>query len=94
MSLSVPPVTTSVTQTNTGRLGMDPRGSVPAPPSEELSAPTIIEVRYDVGRQELVFETGSGVSPVRNGDWVVITPTGTFLLAPSTGMLIFHRSRS
>ena len=73
MSLAVPPIVTSVTH-------MATHGSVdntiPQTTPQALG-PDIkpIDIKFDLNRQEVIFETGQS-NPVRNGDWVVITTPG------------------
>lgn len=72
MSLSVPPVLAAVTfATHAGRMGMAvaPHVAAAVPDASSLQ----IEVKYDAQRQEITFDSGLPSSPVRNGDWVVIT---------------------
>lgn len=69
MSLSVPPVKTHVTTKYAGRYGM-----VAPTTYNPIDGHTVpeIEVKFDQGRQEIMFEDTS-TCPVRNGDWIVIT---------------------
>lgn len=76
MSLSVPPVADYVTQSNSGRFSAM---RLPANPVAAATAaepiPTSIEVKFDLGHQELLFES-TNPCPVRNGDWIVVIHSG------------------
>lgn len=50
--------------------------SVPPPTGAPINPATAIEVRYDVGRQEIVFLDSSAPLSIHKGDWVVITIAG------------------
>lgn len=73
MSLSVPPVTSSVTNGYAGYRGMQPPAATPTPPLSIDPATVQIEVKFDLNRQEITFDGAMLSAPVRNGDWIVIT---------------------
>lgn len=77
MSLMVPPVTTSITQSYTSygmRQIIQPAAqSAPIEPVDVSNL--VLEVQFDTGRQELLFDAGQSV-PVRVGEWVIITVAG------------------
>lgn len=60
-----------------------PIGSQAAPAQEttqeKSSGKDYIEVKYDLGHKEITF-LDKEPCPVRNGDWVLIIPTGRFVL--------------
>tara|TARA_R110002060_G_scaffold21987_2_gene29811 strand:- start:736 stop:2388 length:1653 start_codon:yes stop_codon:yes gene_type:complete len=79
MSLSVPPVLSSVTGSNyAGRMhptlpknGANPTMEIPDASSLQ------IEIKFDLQRQEVTFVDEKLMSsPVRNGDWVIIIAAG------------------
>ncbi|KAH7346789.1 hypothetical protein BKA65DRAFT_399825 [Rhexocercosporidium sp. MPI-PUGE-AT-0058] len=75
MSLAVPPVLSSVTAASyAGRMHYPASGT----PVDEIPDASLlqIEVKFDFHRQEVTFNSSLPSSPVRNGDWVVITATG------------------
>lgn len=76
MSLSVPPVAKGVTNPYVGMRGMPgivppsvDTASISAAPSPG-SDPT--DVKFDYSRQEVTFDSSIS-SPVRNGEWIVVT---------------------
>ncbi len=73
MSLSVPPVTSSVTSGYTGYRGAQPPRVTPIPAASIDPATVQTEVKFDLNRQEITFDGAMSSSPVRNGDWIVIT---------------------
>ncbi|PVH68585.1 hypothetical protein DL98DRAFT_506721 [Cadophora sp. DSE1049] len=76
MSLSVPPVLSSVTGTNyAGRMHPHLAKANASSATEIPDASSLqIEVKLDLHRQEITFVDEKLLSsPVRNGDWVVIT---------------------
>lgn len=71
MSLSVPPVTKSVTSAYAGGRHR-PTPQAPKTVSTISKKPTALEVKLDMDRQEVIFDA-VGVCPVRRGDWVVMS---------------------
>ena len=66
----------SVTVPNAPRFGYQaPAPAVPLPISPTITT-SVVDVRYDAGRQEIVFPGSIVSSPVYNGEWVVITIAG------------------
>lgn len=87
MSLAVPPVVafaTTVSHSGYPRAVMVPPpailvpASVPTTKSPDL--PTEFVVKYDSGRQEVIFEADT--SPVRFGDWVILTTVASKQFIP------------
>jgi hypothetical protein len=76
MSLSVPPVRYNVTTANASRYYQQP-AAAPSVKAVEMETVPPIEVKFDKGRQEIIFEN-STTCPVRNGDWIVITTASKF----------------
>jgi ubiquitin-conjugating enzyme E2 Q len=78
MSLHVPPVTTSVTHVSGSRFGYQ----YPPPVAAAVAVPvvasteTTTEVKYDIGRQEIIFAETVATCPVHNGDWIAMILTG------------------
>ena len=75
MSLTVPAVSSFSTVSSLSRVSL-PRvdqgpGVVTAKDNTPEQPPTEFVVKYDSSRQEVIFE--EPVSPVRVGDWVIIT---------------------
>lgn len=80
MSLSVPPVTSRVTEAYAGRHLMRQPSPAQSPSPATLDLTThLLACQLDVLRQELTFETTSS-NPVRVGEWVVVTSAG--MLSP------------
>ena len=79
MSLSVPPVLSSVTgSTYAGRIHptLPKNGTKPAVEIPDASSMQV-EVKFDLQRQELTFlDEKLMSSPVRNGDWIIIIAAG------------------
>ncbi|KAL2069945.1 hypothetical protein VTL71DRAFT_14625 [Oculimacula yallundae] len=75
MSLSVPPVQSSVTNYSYGG-GRAPQIAGEAPDQLSDFKSLLHEVKFDIQRQEITFDPGLSSCPVRNGDWVVITAAG------------------
>jgi hypothetical protein len=82
MSLAVPPASTATTYTPSDTHLSYHHILAPTPGlvlTTNLSAvnalPGLHDVKYDMNRQELIFEENS-TSPIRNGDWVVIMTAG------------------
>jgi hypothetical protein len=78
MALMVPPVTTCVTQPMSTRVSNPHVGPTLSPPNATTVEPAAnsFYVRFDVNRQELMFEDGQS-SLVKHGDWIVITTTAS-----------------
>jgi hypothetical protein len=82
MSLAVPPVTTSFTHAYGGlRHGFVPSKpqSQQTPSTQETLLVTNFEVKFDLSRQEIMFD-GKSPCPIRNGDWIVVTTAGGFMI--------------
>jgi ubiquitin-conjugating enzyme E2 Q len=80
MSLSVPPVASTVTQLmGSAHQHHQQQGESRTDAGQDISD-KLVTVKYDLNRQEVIFEDGKSC-PVRNGDWIVITPAGKFKFA-------------
>lgn len=84
MSLAVPPVTQTLTMGAPSAYNYNSNQTTESPPATN-NTESLLEVKYDVNRHELIFEENV-VAPIRNGDWVVITVTGKLNLSPSDGL--------
>ena len=74
MSLHVPPVMTGVTNSSNGRFNI-----FSAPPTvAPVAASTVnfTEVKYDIGRHEIIFAETVATCPVHGGEWVAIVLPG------------------
>ena len=72
MSLSVPPVTSSVTRAFAAHAYYQPQAN--SPTANETQAG--LDVKLDLNRQELIFEEGQ-TCPVQAGHWIVVNVAGT-----------------
>jgi ubiquitin-conjugating enzyme E2 Q len=74
MSLSVPPVATSITRAFAPHAYYQPQVQ-PLTTNETLTG---LDVKLDLNRQELIFEEGQ-TCPVQAGHWIVVSVAGTFI---------------
>lgn len=77
MSLMVPPVTSLITQAyqsyGMARQVLQPAATTNTAP---VTSDLFIDVQFDVGRQELIFDSSQASSPVRVGEWVLLNVVG------------------
>jgi hypothetical protein len=68
----------SVTHSSANRLAYAYPPAAPATPAVPViaSTETFTEVKYDIGRQEIVFPETVSICPVHTGDWVAMILTG------------------
>jgi hypothetical protein len=78
MSLSVPPVATSVTTPFVPHSYALPHVNLAAANTE----PVGIDAHLDISRRELIFEKAK-TSPVQIGNWIVVSAVGEFIAAYS-----------
>jgi hypothetical protein len=79
MSLSVPPVINFATTSLPARGAIGLSGQAIEPEVKPAcTVENLIQIRYDPGHLEMLFEEGIPC-PVRKGDWVVITTSGRCL---------------
>lgn len=75
MSLSVPPITSNITQAFVPRAYSVQPLLGPTSTNDTLSG---LDVKLDVNRQELIFED-IHVCPLQVGNWIVVNVAGTHL---------------
>jgi ubiquitin-conjugating enzyme E2 Q len=83
MSLSVPPVASYVTRAFVSYGYHQPAVSAAVPNPQQIG----LDVKFDLNRQELIFEEGQ-ICPVQFGNWIVVSTAGRFLTAKSKLPLI------
>jgi ubiquitin-conjugating enzyme E2 Q len=76
MSLSVPPVYTSITRSFLPPMTFYNQQQVVATPPND--AQVGVDVRLDLNHQELIFEDNE-TCPVQVGNWIVVSIPGTFI---------------
>lgn len=75
MSLSVPPVTMSLTQTWQPQYAHQLQPVTPVPVTQP--GIKLIDVKFDFNLHEIIFEDGQSC-PVYQGNWIVVTTVGRF----------------
>ena len=74
MSLSVPPVTSSVTRALVAHAYHQPQVNAAGTNDAQVG----LDVKLDLNRQELIFEENQAC-PVQVGNWIVVNVVGTFI---------------
>ena len=78
MSLAVPAVVARRTKfLSTAHRALVPQMAGPeAPATDAEAAQSLIDVKFDLNRHEVVFDASQEGCPVRKGDWVVVVTVG------------------
>jgi len=81
MSLAVPAVAARRTNYHPTMHHHLPQVAGTEPPATNAQpVQSLIDVKFDLNRHEVVFDASQETCPVRKGDWVVVTTAGTFSL--------------
>ncbi|TVY21133.1 Ubiquitin-conjugating enzyme E2 Q2 [Lachnellula arida] len=75
MSLAVPAVIFRRTNYQASSRGA-PQAGIQTPRTSDESAKILTDVKIDINRHEIVFDGSQEGSPVRKGDWVIVTTGG------------------
>jgi ubiquitin-conjugating enzyme E2 Q len=73
MSLSVPPVSTTVTRAFANYNYHQPQVNSPTTSEAQVG----LDIKLDLNHQEIIFEEGQAC-PVQAGHWIVVSVAGTY----------------